>query len=217
MVRIALREGPTVNVLPEGGGLSAAYASVVRAVSDDLVRIAVPSRDGTRLALEPGSTVFLYLDRGAYTYRFESRVRAVEVDGDAVVLDAPSQVERKERRSFYRLEETLEPRYAALIDAAGDELKRLEGAALLDISGGGLQLRTRDAVEAGASLRIILRLDDDQEIAICARVLSTVAPEAGRTFYRVHGQFIDIPKAYQERIVRFVFRKQVEQRQRSVG
>ncbi|MPZ98544.1 MAG: hypothetical protein GEU80_04240 [Dehalococcoidia bacterium] len=212
-----LREGQTVSVLPKGDGLSASYVSFVRSVSADALRISVPARDGATLALEPGRTVSLFAEQGAQVYRMEGRVRVVEAEGDAVVLDPPSRVERIERREFYRLEQTLEPRYTAVVDEAGDEVRRLEGAALLDLSGGGLQLRTRDVVEPGANLRIILPLDDNQEIDVCARVLSTVAPDAGRTFFRVHGQFIDIPRAHQERIVRFVFRKQVEQRQRRAG
>ncbi len=133
------------------------------------------------------------------------------------MLEHPTEADHSERRQFYRLLTTLEPRYAARVSTEGEELERVE-ARILDLSGGGMQLHTRHWLPVGARLRLIFALENDpQDVDALATVLSVVRPGASRAFYRVHCRFIDLARSERERIVRFIFRKQIDFRKKGVG
>jgi c-di-GMP-binding flagellar brake protein YcgR len=215
---IDLQPGLPVHVLPPGGALEAAYGSVIRQVTNSGVRIEPPQRDGATMALAPGDAVTFYVQMQGRIYRLESRVRMVEQGAEeSVVLEPPSEAERTERREFYRLMTTLNARYAARVSPEGDELERLD-VTILDISGGGMQVHCKQWAPVGSRLRITFRLEDDpQDIDATAIALSVARPDPRRSVYRVHCRFIELPRSHQERIVRWVFRKQVDFRKKGVG
>jgi c-di-GMP-binding flagellar brake protein YcgR len=216
---IDLRAGMNLHVMPITGTLSNAFESVIRAVGDQGIRIDHPRQGDTLMEVAPGDELAVFVQNGGRIFRLVSRVRLVEqIPLDAVVIEHPAEADYSERRQFYRLLTTIEPRYAARIGAEGEELERL-GARILDISGGGLQLHLRSWVPVGSRLRLIFTLDDDpQDVDAFMTVLSVVRPGSSRSpVYRVHCRFVDLPRTERERVVRFIFRKQIDFRKKGVG
>jgi c-di-GMP-binding flagellar brake protein YcgR len=217
---IDLRAGMHVHVLPRDGSLSNAYDSVIRAVNEQGIRIDHPRQDTEAMTVAPGDEVDVYVQTGGRIYRLASRVRLVEqIPLEALVLEHPTEADHSERRQFYRLLTTISPRYAARVSADGEELERVEGR-ILDISGGGLQLQVRKWIPVGSRLRLIFALEDDpQEVDACATALSVVRPGSSHAAasYRVHCRYIDLPRTERERIVRFIFRKQIDFRKKGVA
>lgn len=216
---IDLRQGMVLHVVPRDGAPTSAFATVIRLVTDQGIHVDAPSDDESP-ALLPGSEVSLFVQAGGRIYRLESRVRLAEAGAEAaggLVLDPPAVADESERRQFYRLLTTITPRYAARVNAVGEELERVD-ARILDLSGGGLQLHTRDWVPVGSRIRLIFPLESDpQEVDAYVLALSVVRPGPRRSLYRVHCRFVDMPRAERERVVRFIFRKQIDFRQRGVG
>jgi c-di-GMP-binding flagellar brake protein YcgR len=215
---IDLRPGMNVHIMPNTGSLTNAYESVIRQVGDQGIRIDHPKQGDTLMELTPGDDIAVFVQSGGRIYRLSSRVRLIEqVPLDAVVIEHPTEADYSERRQFYRLLTTIEPRYAARIGAEGEELERLD-VRILDISGGGLQLHVRRWVPVGSRLRLVFGLDDDpQEVDIFTTVLSVVRSGTSNSVYRVHCRFVDLPRTERERMVRFIFRKQIDFRKKGVG
>lgn len=216
---IELHTGMVVHVMLRESVLSAAFASVIRQVGEQGIHVDSPA-DGAGPALEPGSAVTLFVQSGGRIFRLESHVRLLESGEQtqgAMVLDHPVAADETERRQFYRLLTTITPRYASRVNATGDELERID-ARILDLSGGGMQLHTREWVPVGSRIRLIFALDQDpQEVDTCVLGLSVVRPGPRRSLYRVHCRFVDLPRAERERLVRFIFRKQLDFRQRGIS
>lgn len=212
---IDLRVGMVLHVMPLGGAPTSAFASAIREITDEGIVADAPSSGDGPL---PGTAVTLFVQNGGRIYRLESRVRAVDAAAEgAIALEQPVAADETERRHFYRLLTTITPRYAARVNAGGDELERTD-ARVLDLSGGGMQLHTRHWVPVGSRMRLIFALDDDpQEVDACVLAISVMRPGPRRSFYRVHCRFVDMPRAERERVVRFVFRKQIDFRQRGVA
>ena len=214
---IDLHPGMHVHVMPRDGALSSAFESVIRDVAERGIHIDTPWYEGEALPMAPGDELALFVQTGGRIYRLFSTVRLVDSVGGGAMIEHPVEADHAERRQFYRLLTTIAPRYAARTNAEGEELERLD-ARVLDLSGGGLQLHVRDWVPVGSRVRLIFTLDDDpQDVDSTVVALSVVRPGPRRSLYRVHCRFVDLPRSERERIVRFIFRKQVDFRQRGVA
>jgi c-di-GMP-binding flagellar brake protein YcgR len=191
------------------------FVADVRGVSDAGIRTTAAVRDTHVLTSSVGQALTCFIALAGRQFRFDSRV--IEVDGSpaaSLLLAHPERAEKIERREFYRVMTRIEPQVAARYDEDG-ELVVLSDALLLDISGGGARLRTATPPRAGERIHLGFRLDDDPHpVALDATVLRLVPPEQGRRFFQVHCQWIDLPPALREQIVRFVFRQQVAENQR---
>ena len=207
---VDLKPGQRVHVLRNGDGPARMHESTIRQVSDSELRLDLPRRGGVRLEVRPEDTVKLLMELHGRLYTFETRVRdVVQAPTEAVVIDMPESVERTERRDFYRLPTMITPRYAALTNRSRDELGRVD-AVIVDISGGGVRLRSHTEIPVGAWVRLIFSLaDDPADVDVTFEALS-VEQDGRRGPYRVHGRYLDSQPATEERIVRFIFSQQVQ-------
>ena len=202
--------GQRIRVVNNSGTREATYESVVRHISDDGMRIDHPRRDGQRLELWPEDELQLAVELHGRLYTFMSAVRAVEeVPAEIVTIDLPEEVDHQERRNFFRLITRIEPRYTAVTNAEGAELELLD-ATILDISGGGMQLLSKQPVEVGARIRVIFPLAVDSVEADVIVLALSVQHDGRRSAYRINTRFADLPREIQERIIRFVFSAQLE-------
>lgn len=212
---VELRPGQKISVQRDAGSLDAAFSSTIRHVSPVGVRIDQPARDGVSLDLRVGEDLMVLVDLSGRLYTFTTEVLQTGLPDDGLLVDRPHIVQQSERRQFFRLSLTIRPRYAAVIDPQGNERTRLE-ALMLDISGGGTQLRTKQTVQAGDRVRVVFPLGTD-EVEADLYILSAHALEDDRNWaYRVNGRFLELPKQMQERIIRFIFRQQVDFMKRGV-
>ncbi len=212
---IDLRPGLQLNVTPGrcAGGVS--YRVAIRQVSKRGIHVGRPRDNGDWLELGPGDEITLSLQLHTRMYTCSSRVLEVqEVPVESMLIEHPVEVRSGERRQFYRLLTSIEPRYAARTNVEGDELERLE-VRIVDISGGGLQLRVARWLAIGSRVRLIFALERDP-LAIDVTVLALAAqrPAVRSSFYRVNAQFTEVEREVQERIIRFIFRQQLLLRQK---
>ncbi len=213
---VDLQPGTRIKVSPPGDPLGAAYESVVRAVMPNALRLGMPRREQEVLEVQPGDHLTMFTVLHGRVYRFGVSVRLSEVDTDSFVVDPPLEAERTERRQFYRLVTRIVPRRTARLDDAGKEVQPIQSV-ILDLSGGGVMLQTREFVPAGCRLRIVFELEGDPlEMDIAALVLNTNRPASNAQHYRVHCQFLEPNQSEIERLVRFVYRQQAELRRRGV-
>lgn len=125
-----------------------------------------------------------------------------------------------ERRQSYRVITRIVPRYAARVDEALSEPVPLD-AVILDISGGGALIQSRQLVPVSARLRLRFAVDDDPiefDVQAIASQVRATPIMAGRVVYiphyRIHCSFTDVSRRDTERIVRYVYRQQLLLRRR---
>jgi c-di-GMP-binding flagellar brake protein YcgR len=215
---IDLRPGLMLNVMPGYSMLSVSYQAVIRHVSDDGIRVDRPRLGESRLELSPGADVTLILQFHGRMYTCTSRVLEVQdAPVESLLLEHPTEVKHNERRQFYRLLTSITPRYAACTNKDGDELERLDDVRIIDISGGGVQMRVKEWVPVGSRVRLVFALEQDPlEIDVNVLALAVQQPDVRRSYYRINSKFIEIERDVQERIIRFIFRQQMLLRQQNV-
>lgn len=212
---IDLRPGLRVNVMPEHGALSISYESEIRQVAEDVLRIDRPRRDDQVMEAQPGDELTLLVQLHGRMYTFVTRVREVmDIPIEVMVLDRPTEVRQGERRQFYRLLTNITPERAVHTNAEGEELQQLR-VRILDLSGGGVQLRVEQWVPVGAHIDLTFALEGDPvKVNVDVLALTVQQAEARRSFYRVNGIFVDVDRAIQEQIIRYIFSQQRLIRQR---
>ncbi len=212
---VDLRAGQRISVLRGASGLGAAYSSTIRYVAPVSMRIDTPSREGALIEFEAGDEIMIMVDLQGRLYTFTSRVQQVQASADSVVIDRPSIVQQSERRQFFRLAVSIRPKYAAIVDGKGDERRRLE-AIMLDLSGGGSQIRAKQRIDVGNRVHLVFPLEDEEVEADITAVTTSVSEAQAPWMYRANGRFVGLPRQLQEHFIRYIFRQQVAQLQRGV-
>ncbi len=212
---IDLRAGQQISVIRGSSVLGAAYNSTIRHVAPVSMRIDMPRSDGRAIEFARNDEITIMVDLQGRLFTFSSRVQQVEPSTDSLSIDRPSIVQQSERRQWFRLAVNIRPKYAAVVDNKGVEQRRLD-ALMLDISGGGSQLRAKQPIETGNRVHLVFPLDGEElEADIVALTTSTIEARAPWS-YRANGRFFRLPRQLQEHIVRYIFRQQVTQLKRGV-
>lgn len=212
---VDLRPGQRISVLRGADGLGVAYDSTIRHVAPVSMRIDTPHTEGGAIEFEPGDEIMIMVDMHGRLYTFASRVQRPEPGADSLIIDRPSIVQQSERRQFFRLAVSIRPKYAAVLDTHGGERRRLE-AIMLDLSGGGSQLRTKQRIDVGNRVHLVFPLGGEEFEADLTAVTASESQAQAPWMYRANGRFVGLPRSMQEHFIRYIFRQQVELLQRGV-
>jgi c-di-GMP-binding flagellar brake protein YcgR len=213
---VDLQPGTRLKVSPPGDPFGASYEAPVRAALPTTLRLGMPRRDTEVLEVAPGDQLTMFTTVHGTVFRFQATVRLVEPENDSFFIETPREAERSERREFYRLVTRIEPRLAVRLDDSGAEAQPVQ-VVILDLSGGGVMLQSREFVPAESRLRLVFELAGDPfDMDIVASVLSCNRPASGAQQYRLHCRFLEPERAEVERLVRFVYRQQAELRRKGV-
>lgn len=205
-----------IKVSPPGDPFGASYESTVRATLPSMLRLGVPRRDGEVLPIAPDDELVMLAIVHGRVLRFHAQVRAVELENDSFSIDTPIEAERAERREFFRLVTRVVPRLVVRLDDAGHDAQVLQ-TVVLDLSGGGTMLQSREFVPVGSRLRMVFGLEGDPiDLDLAALVLSCSRPTATAQHYRLHCQFLEPDRIDVERLVRWIYRQQAELRRKGL-
>jgi c-di-GMP-binding flagellar brake protein YcgR len=212
---VELRPGQQINVQKDAGALANAFVSTIRHDSPVGMRIDIPTRGNELMAVQPGDDLMIMVDLQGRLYTFATRIEKIEPRDNTMEIERPRVVEQSERRQFFRLAMNIRPPYAAVVNSDGQEKLRVE-AIIIDISGGGVQMRTKQPVDIGDTLHIVFSLGDE-ELEADLLVQSAARLDAEPPWlHRVNGRFNALQRRTQEQIIRFIFRQQVEFMKRGV-
>jgi c-di-GMP-binding flagellar brake protein YcgR len=160
-------------------------------------------------AVSKGKNVRLYLTRqGDAEYTIETEID--EVQTHRLVLRHTRDLQRKQLRNWVRVDVSL-PVQVSHASEDGSEVVTLKGR-IMDISGGGVALRIPQSpqVKRGSYLKLDFQLNESrlQDVDVEVNRDPKVLGGGETPMFQLSVTFRDIPKATQERIVRFVFERQ---------
>ena len=193
---------------------SVSWEGVLERADPSYLRVAFPSKCCP--PWEPGAIVEALVQLKGSTYSFQAQVRkAVPQLPPIVILVEPTEMRRLERRRYYRLRTSITLEYLSALDSSNRELARL-GGLVTNISGGGVQLLATDPLEPGMRVRLCLVVDESPlETTGLVSYCRPVSKETNLK-YRVGVAFLSLDSRQVELIERFVFRRQMELRQKGL-
>jgi c-di-GMP-binding flagellar brake protein YcgR len=203
----------------EVNGLADKYATKIEQVKGDYLTVTTPMRAREYVKLDHGQKILLSVVRRNNPYFFDTFVVGTEwSDGQQL-----TQLRRPPENAGIQLRQHV--RVAVVItdaqfwwEAAGGKFGPTMPGQVLDISAGGFLALTRDGLPEGLILARFTLSRQAGHLMSLARVLKDYerVSDVGVRSHRSHCQFVDMADKDRERLVKFVFQRERELRQKGV-
>ncbi|BBF42965.1 flagellar protein [Lachnospiraceae bacterium KM106-2] len=192
-------------------------------IDETHLKLAMPIKEGMTVPLNVGLSIELnfYGVRGLYYCKAEIIDRGYEDELAVLNVSITSDVERLQRRQFYRLENAMDIEYQVR-EAESNDLQSSKKpwcqAKVTDISGGGICFISKEKLEKDSSIRVRLSFNCSNtyyEYFIQCNVVTTeeCSTQIGR--YKNRLEFKEIPIDQQENIIKYIF--EVERHRRHMS
>jgi c-di-GMP-binding flagellar brake protein YcgR len=192
-----------------------AYKSLILDVEDEFLRINVPVYDGDYLVLHTGEEIEInsYLDESR-CYNFFCTVLSRGKEGNIIYyrLSTPFNVAKIQRRNFFRVELVQEIQFKKITNIDEDDIDSIpyQKGLMVDVSAGGLRLKTKEDLRKGDIILVDLKLPKIEFELRCEFVRSVIADDKEKLCGL---RFVDIMPTQVEIIIKELF--QIVRKQRS--
>jgi c-di-GMP-binding flagellar brake protein YcgR len=216
-------------------------------ISEDTASILMPIEGGRVIPLTIGDKYSLcfYTKNGLYQCKSVITDRAKINNVFVLTVQFISELEKFQRRQYYRLEYLLEFKYSIITDMEISIMNKLRNdnveneeekqgfldtleamkkeilsGTILDISGGGARFVSGHDHEYGNMIRMSLDFDNGlgaKSFRIHAIIISSNKMINRQGFYEHRVQFIDMTKEERETIIKFIFEEERRQRKKEKG
>lgn len=186
-------------------------SSKVADLTSDGIVILPPVCEGRTKKVETGDDVLVTYWNKSNLFKFKSHVKGiVESPVALVIIDHPKDVVRIQRRQYYRMAISSIPFHYAKGSISGEFV---EGR-LHDLSGGGISFTAKgdNGLEKGTDLTVKLSLSNG-DVRMKGQITRKILLEKGKkNLYRYCAEFENIDEIVRDKIIRFIFDKQAEER-----
>ena len=193
------------------------YRTRVENITNSCIVLGAPMEQGRLVPLPPGTKIRVsYYDDKA-TYSFDSAV----IDRNMgtllqISIDRPISIRRTQRRNFVRINTKLPVSYTIISDELPEAAYSQQGITL-DVSGGGIRFQTSLFLPEGTVLELKIDVQGLGQILALGKVVRTIS-SGGKdaNSYLIGVQFMIIGEKERDKIIRHIFDKQRELRQRGL-
>lgn len=196
------------------------YYSSIQEVSEgnDEVTILAPIEMGRIIPLEINERygMCIYTEKGLY--RCEVVVVNREKDDNLylITLEILTELQKYQRRQFYRLDCILTFQYR---DDSSAEENWCEGL-ILDISGGGMRFTSKDKLEVKKGIVIHLELslnNGEENLYLSGIIIESIKAELDDTLFENRVEFDNISNDHREVVIKFIFDEERRRRNNNKG
>ena len=181
------------------------YKSKIQSINDEAIYIDIPLHNNEYLILKKGDDIHLikYGNEGN-VYELSCKVIDREIEGNVRLykLSEPYNIKKIQRRNYVRVE-TIRGIRCFRKDEEFDAL-------ILDLSGGGMKVKSNKKLEINEDIVSFIKTDDD-EFRVRGKIIRV--EETSFDQYSLGIEFVDIEERTREKIIKLVFsimRKQME-------
>lgn len=188
------------------------YKSTIQDVGDNYIAISIPIANGKYAPLTKNEQVMVIYYSENNLYGFNTNVLDRKKDTvPLIILNMPDSVKKIQRRKFFRINLLKNAFYLKVNENISDsgfntlikDIKEFSSGILVDLSGGGLKLKTKNEIKAGDTFIIKIQLHDEDVFILnkCIRV----DKEMDSNLYVAGFSFININTKVQDKIIAYVF------------
>lgn len=210
-------------VLSHDGAQKEVYVTEVISITKKEIVLIAPMKQKEVVVLEPGTEIIVHFTRDDQIGTFNSAVLLEEISGHppVLVLAQPANVvweEKQEtdaqRRQFVRLDVSLPIEFRLPSGISRQAVTN-------DISGSGLSMVTVLSLDINSMVRLKLevqnkKIDTEAKVIRCEPMKLHPAAKDKFTKYEVALNFVNMPAPDQDSIIRYIFDRQRELRQRGL-
>ena len=189
------------------------YNSRVEEVGEKILVIGAPYEQGEVIPLREGTEVSLTYWDELSAYSFESVImQRIAVPFPMFVLAMPDSVTKIQRRNFVRIPVSYPFTFRIVLE---DSLSDMFEGSMLDLSGGGIQFKTKKYMDNGSLLDAHIFLPN-RVLEMPLRVTRVERAEDRSGLFVVSSEFYNINERMRDDIIRCVFEIQREMRKKGL-
>lgn len=176
--------------------------------------IAMPMQKGCPIFLTRGKVIYgkVFTTSGVYT--FKSTYADKKMSPLPIwIVTTPSEVEKTQQRSFVRFDVALPVLVEYPLNNDSNEVASFK-LITKDISGGGLQVICDKKIKEGKRVQITVDLPNYGSFQVDGQVVRLHQPQEDRQLFWISIKFLNIPNNIRDKIIRFIVRGQLGQRQK---
>ncbi|KGM96630.1 PilZ domain-containing protein [Clostridium botulinum] len=184
------------------------YNSDIQDIKENCVAISIPIKDSEYLPLRKKDTVDVLYHDGNCIYSFSSMVvDRTNSNVPLIWVKLPKKFKKIQRRKFVRVSVLYKGKFAVvdrIFKATKESIKNIEFTEcnIVDLSGGGMRIRTNTEIEKESIIVIILPMRN-KSMLLKGEVKRIGEAE---TNYKEYGiGFIDMSMRQQDEIIKYVF------------
>jgi len=191
------------------------FASRIEEIIEGYMIIAMPMEKGHPIFQARGSTFYGRIFDESGVYAFKSTFIDRKMNPLPIwIVSRPFDIEKTQQRSFVRFDIAL-PVLVQYITAEEEEEVALN-LVTKDLSGGGLQVISNRRIKVGKRVQIKLDCPEYGTFEIMGEIIRVQKPQDDRQVFWISIRFIDIQETIRDKISKFIFKKQLEQRQKGL-
>lgn len=183
------------------------YSSDIQDIRRQFIAISIPIKESTYLPLRKNDTVDILYHDSNCIYSFSTEVTERTSSNIPIIwLKLPKEYKKIQRRKFVRVQVLYESKMVTVdreFKATSENIESVElkKCCILDLSGGGMKIRTDFEIEKGNIVAVILPMKNKNVI-----IKGEVKRIGNKEKFREYGLgFIDMSMREQDEIVRYVF------------
>lgn len=209
----------SLSVIVPKGDYRGMYNSRIEDFDSESIYITIPSARGVPIPLRPGSPIEISFINENGRFSFNSVVKdRIKGKLPLLLIEKPDTIYRKELRKFFRVETRIKVLLKTITYTLvnnSPEIKVEEyGAHTKDISGGGARIVTEAPLEIDQAVE--LKFDDKNKIRGLSEIFAKVVVIYENSEKVDAGlEFISIKESDRDKIIRYVFKRQIELRKMS--
>lgn len=178
--------------------------------------IAMPMQKGYPIFFSQGKTFYGKVFTGSGIYSFTSVYVDKKMSPLPIwIVKTPSNLEKTQQRSFVRFDVPLPVIVEYRLNNDEDEITSLK-LTTKDLSGGGLQVISDEKIKVGKKVHLTLDIPEHGAFQIDGQVVRLNQPQEDRQLFWISIKFLSIPNNIRDKIIRFIVRRQLEQRQKGL-
>ncbi len=193
------------------------YTTRIEEIIQTHMIIAMPMQKGYPVFFERGRTFYgkVFSDTGIYSFKSTYADRKMS-PLPIWIVTTPFDIEKTQQRSFVRFDVALPIVITYPVENGEDDEVTALKLSTKDLSGGGLQAISEERIKTGTKVKVTLDIPDFGIFEIDGQVVRVHQPLEDRKLFWISIKFLGIPNNIRDKIIRFIVRKQLEQRQKGL-
>jgi c-di-GMP-binding flagellar brake protein YcgR len=188
-------------------------ASRIEEITPRYYCIAMPISKGIPVILLPGTKFYGRVIVEGLVWQFKSTF--IDKKANPVpmwIIEPPQDLKKVQLRSFVRIGAIIPIELKILTD---DEEPMVLAATSKDISGGGIQVITKKPLHHYHKIAVTMDIPDQGKIAVSGEVVR-VEEQTERGVFWISIKFTEIAEKDRDKIIKYVFKRQLELRQKGL-
>jgi len=220
MTDMELKINSRIEIIDFDGGIN--YKSNIQDMTEVGMSITIPVKEGKYLPLNTGEKVSIIYYGDKEVYQFEAEVLGRAIDVIPVInISKPQNPRVVQRRNYVRvlmlknikfmsIDKELAEKETSKITKVIDK-SQFKKAILLDLSGGGMRIKTEEKLQLSEFIMIAIELIEE-EIMIKSRVVRCDLQPDNTNAYGL--KFLELGEKDRDKIIKYIFQVMREQRKK---